>query len=301
MRIGLIVLTLNAAKYLNVLFNSIAKQDYKIDRKLIIDSDSTDDTLEFAQMYGWEVMKINRKDFNHGTTRQKGIEYFCDIDIVIFITQDVIFVDSCGIRHLAEVFQNKQIGAAYGRQIPHMGASAIASQARLFNYPNKSKVKSYQDKQIFGIKTAFMSDSFAAYRVKSVKEIGGFPSVIVSEDMYVAARLLKKDYKIAYVAEAKVYHSHDYTIAQELKRYFDVGVFQSRERWIGEEFGKAEGEGIRLVIHQMKYLWEYNALMIPKAFILNVVKLIGYKLGYYEKYLPIQLKRLLSGQSYYFK
>lgn len=105
-------LNFKCSKYLNVLFNSIAKQDYKIDRKLIIDSDSTDDTLEFAQMYGWEVMKINRKDFNHGTTRQKGIEYFCDIDIVIFITQDVIFVDSCGIRHLAEVFQNKQIGVS---------------------------------------------------------------------------------------------------------------------------------------------------------------------------------------------
>ncbi len=301
MRVGLVVLTLNAEKYLIKLFDSIDRQSYKVDRKLLIDSDSTDSTIELARKYNWEFILIKKSEFNHGDTRQKGLEYFRDMDIVIFITQDIIFAGEDTIFQLVESFTNNKIGAAYGRQIPHANASAIAAQARLFNYPERSKIKSYQDKDKLGIKTAFMSDSFAAYRVKALASVGGFPHAIVSEDMYVAACLLKKGYIIAYVAEAKVYHSHDYTICQEFKRYFDIGVFQAHESWISEEFGKAEGEGIKLVVNQIKYLYKHNLFLIPKAMGLNVVKLFGYKLGHCEKYLPNALKKILSGQSYYFK
>ena len=80
---------------------------------------------------------------------------------------------------------------------------------------------------------AFISNSFAAYRVSVLKEVGGFPDdVIFGEDMFVATKMLKAGYKIAYAAGACVYHSHDYSLWQEMKRYFDMGVFHAREPWI---------------------------------------------------------------------
>ena len=83
------------------------------------------------------------------------------------------------------------------------------------------------------MKTAFNSNSFAAYRRKALKDVGGFPiNTILSEDMYVTAKMLLKNWSVAYCADAKVYHSHNYTIWQEFKRYFDIGVFHAKEAWI---------------------------------------------------------------------
>ncbi|MGI6093748.1 MAG: glycosyltransferase, partial [Negativicutes bacterium] len=298
--VGLIIPTLNAGEHFKKLVTSINTQKLNLSRKLVIDSGSLDNTVNLAKENHYEVMHIDKSSFNHGKTRQLGIDYFMDIDIAVFLTQDVILHDENSISNLVAVFENTQVGAAYGRQLPHANASPLAVQARMFNYPAESKCKSYADKAELGIKTAFMSDSFAAYRMSALKEVGGFPHVIVSEDMYVAAKMLMMGYQIVYEAEACAYHSHDYTLFQEVQRYFDIGVFQSREPWIREEFGGAEGEGVRLVKEQLNYLIRNNGIhCIPKAIIANAVKLIGYRLGMYEKYLPVKLKKSLSGQKYF--
>ncbi|SCM83619.1 O antigen biosynthesis rhamnosyltransferase RfbN [uncultured Sporomusa sp.] len=302
LQIGIIIPTLNAGSRFIRLLDSITKQQANITRKLIIDSGSSDNTVGIAKTYQYEVIPINQAKFNHGKTRQLGIDYLADIDIAVFLTQDVILYDENSIGKLIAAFKDLSIGAAYGRQLPHKGASLLAAQVRLFNYPPNSQYKSYADKTKLGIKTAFMSDSFAAYRITSLQAAGGFPHVIVNEDMYVAAKMLKQGDKIAYIAEACVYHSHDYTLRQEVQRYFDIGVFQQQEAWIRAEFGEAEGEGLRLVKEQLNYLVNNNHISsIPKAMLLNVAKLIGYRLGMHEKYLPRRLKKVLSGQSYFFK
>lgn len=63
------------------------------------------------------------KDFNHGGTRQMGIEMYPDTDIFIFLTQDAILKDEFTIERLIRAFDDKQIGCAYGRQLPHKEAN----------------------------------------------------------------------------------------------------------------------------------------------------------------------------------
>ena len=75
-------------------------------------------------------------------------------------------------------------------------------------------------------------------------------------------------YTLAYVGEAKVYHSHSYTVWEEFKRYFDIGVFHQRENWILNSFGKAEGEGAKYVKSELKFLLKNNAwYLVPEWFI----------------------------------
>jgi len=303
LRVGIIILTLNAGKQFIKLLDSISLQQANITRKLIVDSGSADMTVSLAERYLYEVLSIDKASFNHGGTRQLAIDHLKDIDIAVLLTQDVILHGEASISKLVDSFENTKIGAAYGRQLPHVGASPLAAQARFFNYPAVSQYRSYEDKSKLGIKTVFMSDSFAAYRITCLDAVGGFPpNVIIGEDMYVAAKMLLHGYHVAYIADAYAYHSHEYTLWRELKRYFDIGVFQHRESWIRAEFGDAEGEGIRFVKAQLKYLLKNNCIdSIPKAVIATAVKLVGYRLGLYEAYLPIKLKRVLSGQSYFFR
>jgi rhamnosyltransferase len=200
------------------------------------------------------------------------------------------------------VFEVSNIGVAYGRQLPRNNAQLIEAHARLFNYPDVSQIRTFEMKDEFGVKTAFTSNSFSAYRVSALRQVGGFPlHTIVSEDMYVAAKMLKAGWSIAYCAESKVYHSHNYTLSQEFKRYFDIGVFNSRESWIMAEFGGAESEGFKFIKSEVLYLLNHNPFLVFESVIRSAVKYAGYKFGKNEKRLPAFIKKIMSSQSYYWE
>lgn len=284
------------------LLEMIKQQTLKNLPVLLIDSGSNKKYMNEITDMNCTVIDINSKDFNHGGTRQMGADMFPDKDIYVYLTQDAILADNTSIENIVNVFENKSIGCAYGRQLPHKNADAFATHARLFNYKNTSYIRSIKDKEKYGMKTVFLSNSFAAYRRTTLKAIGGFPTnTILSEDMYVAAKMALANWSIAYCANAKVYHSHNYTIWQEFKRYFDIGVFHSREAWIRNTFGAAEGEGKRFVQDEIKFLLRKNPLLLFEMVFRDGMKFLGYRLGIKEKNIPIAIKRKISMTSKYWK
>ena len=247
-------------------------------------------------------------EFDHGGTRRWALEKakveVGDSGIVVFATQDVSpVVGRGGVRSLVSALEaHEDVGAAYGRQLPRLEAKPFEAHARLFNYPEQSEIRSFQDRARLGIKACFFSDSFAAYRVKALEDVGGFPErAIVGEDVIVAAKLLKAGWKIAYVADACVYHSHDLTPTQEMRRYFDIGVFHARESWILREFGNPEGEGLRFLVSEVRYLWERAPWLIPESLLRAGLKYVGYRLGRAERHLPLAFKRWMSLQRHFWK
>lgn len=277
------------------LLKKIKEQSIEDIPLLIIDSGSNDEYKSEIKNMNCLVKKIDVKTFNHGGTRQMGADMFLDKDIYIFLTQDAILANEKSIENIVKVFDNFNIGCAYGRQLPHKDANLFSSYARLFNYKDKSYIYSIKDKEKYGMKTAFCSNSFAAYRRKALNEIGGFPiNTILSEDMYVAAKMLLNKWSVAYCSDAIVYHSHDYTIWQEFKRYFDIGVFHSRESWIRDTFGGAEGEGKKYIISEFKYLIERNIMLIFPMIIRDIMKFLGFRLGMKERFINKHIKRKIS-------
>ncbi len=298
MKFGLIIPTLNAGGNFLKLLEQIDSQTLPTE-KLLVDSDSTDGTDALAKKFGFEVVKVLRSDFHHGATRQLALENLLEknsCDVVIFLTQDVFLYDENSFAELVKIFsEDEKVGLSYGRQLPHKNATLEAKFLRTFNYPEENQIRSLEDKKKFGIKTAMNSNSFAAYRVDALKKIGGFPSqVILAEDMFVAAKMLLEGYKIFYSADAKIFHSHNYTAAQEFHRYFDIGVFHSRESWIRKTFGSAEGAGKKFVLMKFWSLLKKNPIECFGAFFRDLAKFSGYRLGIMEKILPKTLCRKFS-------
>lgn len=284
--VGLIVPTYNGGSTWALSAKSIYEQRCFLNRCLVIDSGSTDGTKNIAAKYGFELINIDSKDFDHAGTRNIAAEYLCACDILVFMTQDAILCDSA-IEEIIEQFNNENVAAVCGRQIPHDNANMIAAHARLFNYPNESCVKSIKDISRFGIKTAFMSNSFSAYRSNVFFEVGKFPlKNILSEDMFIAAKMILAGHSVAYCATAMVKHSHNYTPIEEFKRYFDIGVFHADNKFIMQCFGGAGGEGVRYVLSEIKYLLKKAPLLVPKSLYTTMMKFIGFKLGVGYKYLP---------------
>lgn len=296
MRTALIIPTRNASSYLDRLLPALASQTLQPDEFLVIDSDSRDDTVARFRAAGARVEEIDAATFNHGGTRRMASR-MVDADILIFLTQDAIpdnpesFANIC-----AELLAESDIGIAYGRQLPHPNAGLLAAQARRFNYPPLSRTKRMADAAQLGIKTCFSSDSFSAYRRTTLDATGGFPEdVIGSEDAYVAGKQLLAGYAVRYAASARVQHSHDYRLLEEFRRYFDIGVFYGRERWIAQSFGSAGGEGRRFVQAEVSALREAGALhRVPEVLLRSALKLLGYRLGHLDRYLPRGLKRRIS-------
>lgn len=300
-KIAIIIPTLNGGATFKFLLESITNQTLQPQQRIVIDSESNDETVKLAKSYDFSVVEIKRQDFNHGATRQFGVSIVPEADIIIFLTQDVILADSKSLERLVAAFYDKTVGAAYGRQLPCKGAGPIGVHARLFNYKGVSMVKSMDDAPQLGIKTAFFSNSFAAYRRETLLAVGGFPQhTILGEDTYVAAKMLLSGWKIAYCADAQVYHSHDYNFIQEFRRYFDIGVFHVHEPWLRETFGQAEGEGLKFVLSETKYLMNHGkGYLLPSAFVRTVIKYIGYRLGMKEKSIPVSMKKYLSMHKHY--
>ena len=65
-----------------------------------------------------------------------------------------------------------------------------------------------------------------------------------------------KGKKIAHVAEAKMFHSHNYTIGQDFRRYFDMGIFHKKQDWLLVEFSKPQGEAVKYIKSEMTFLWK---------------------------------------------
>ncbi|KAF6512385.1 O antigen biosynthesis rhamnosyltransferase rfbN [Geobacillus stearothermophilus] len=297
MRLSIIIPTYNPGILIRNIFETIKPYSQRLDSEIIvIDSSSTDGSLGFLEKENVKVIRIPKSEFNHGGTRNKAA-HLAKGDILVYLTQDAIPVDSHSIEKLIKpLLENTKIGMAYGRQLPRADADFFGAFARKFNYPEESQIKTLKDVNKLGIKTVFVSNSFAAYRKEYLMEVGGFPTnTILSEDTYVAARMLKKGLAIAYVAEAQVYHSHNYTIIEEFKRYFDIGVFYGRENWILKEFAKAEGEGAKFAVEQLRaIIKEKKYYLIPPFFIRNAMKFLGYRLGIYEKIIPLTVKKKIS-------
>ncbi len=300
-KVAIVVLTYNGGNVWDQCAGAIHNNRLTVAKVLVIDSGSTDNSVEIANRYGFDVISIQKETFNHGATRQLAAAILHDFDIIVYLTHDALLVNTDSLVKLLAVFDIEAVGVAYGRQLPRQNAQPIEAHARLFNYTDRSNLRGQESITLKGLKAAFTSDSFAAYRVKDLVAVGGFPNTIGSEDMLVAAKMIQNNRLVAYVADATVYHSHNYSLKQELSRYFDIGVMHAENPWLLTEFGKPEGEGLRFIKSEMTYLAKKRPYSIPSAIVRTFSKYAGYKLGLKHRKLSTKWCRRLSMNKGYWK
>ena len=300
--LAIVIPTLNAEPYLGRLLPALADQGIPKACFLVVDSASTDRTVAMFDTFGAEIVPIARATFNHGGTRRLAVSLRPQARFIVMLTQDAIPATPQAIRSLLEAFDDSSVGMAYGRQLPRLEAGGIERHARLFNYPERSMVRGFEDRAKFGVKTVFCSDSFAVYRRTALEEVGGFPEdAYFAEDQIIAGRMLQAAWKLAYQADATVYHSHGYSVGEDFRRYFDVGVYHGRNRWLIDAFGRAEKEGGNFVKSELAYLARHYPERLPSAVVRIFAKYAGYQLGLREEHFSIFWKRRLSMQPFYWK
>lgn len=256
----------------------------------------------FLKNYQNVVVKhISKREFDHGKTRNNGVK-LSDADYFIMMTDDAVPADDYVVEELLKYLKRGCVAAAYARQLAGEGSSEIEKYTRSFNYPGESQVKTQADLETLGIKTFFCSNVCAAYDRKIFDTLGGFiKHTIFNEDMIYASKAVEAGYGIAYAAEARVYHSHNYGCREQFHRNFDLGVSQAQHPEVFAAY-PAESEGMRLVRQTAGHLRRKGlGWQIPYLFVQSGFKYIGYLLGRHYQKLPGKAVVAMSANKDYWR
>ncbi|MBQ8798492.1 MAG: LicD family protein [Lachnospiraceae bacterium] len=194
-----------------------------------------------------KLVKVEKKEFDHGGTRNLAIKTYSTAELVLCMTQDAVPANEFLLENLVRCFEDDSVGAAYARQMAAANATFTETYLRLHNYPAETVKKTKQDMNRLGIKTYMISNACAMYRRSRYEELGGFvTNTIFNEDMIFGASLIEAGDAIVYCAEAKVYHTHNYGLKAQFKRSFDLAVSQAEYPQVFRKVS-SEKEGVRYV------------------------------------------------------
>ncbi|MCB9876759.1 MAG: glycosyltransferase [Planctomycetes bacterium] len=228
MRISLVIPTLNAGPLLDdVLAGVLAQRDPGFDELIAIDSGSTDGTVERLQRAGFRVASIDKREFDHGRTRDRGIALTTG-DIVVLLVQDATPQGADWLGKMVAPFADPQIAGVWSRQIPREKCQPIMKR-RILGWPGwgdgvtkKALPEGKQLRDLPPFEQLFTCafDNVASAMRRSVWQRFPLGPRRFGEDIWFGKRVIEAGLAIAHQGSAIVMHSHDRTAWAEGKRTF---------------------------------------------------------------------------------
>ena len=226
-----IIPTKNGGDHFHAVLDAVLKQEtpweYGV---LVIDSGSTDDTLEYAKSFSQvQTHSIPSAEFGHGKTRNLAIS-LTEGEYIVLITQDAMPANYHWLYHLVEaVEQSPKIAGAFGRHLPYPDDDPYLARdlslhfEGFLNLPQIMRIddpQRYKDDEGYRQGLHFFSNNNACMR-RSVWKQHPLPEVDFAEDQIWAKTVIEAGFEKAYAHDAVVYHSHAYNIFETIQRSFD--------------------------------------------------------------------------------
>jgi rhamnosyltransferase len=292
----IIILTKNAGPGFKSVLDGVFSQNRKPFETIIIDSGSTDATLEIAKQFPVKIVQIRSSEFGHGKTRNLGAK-LAKGKYLVFLTHDAIPMNMSWLDEILAPFEDKMVAAVYGRQVPRKDENLLDKLFFLSLYGDR-KIKWTEGSYTAG--DNIFSDANSAIRKDLLITNPYKNDIIVSEDYEWANRIIGKGYQVVYQPKAKVIHSHSYNLVSLFKRNFDIGVSYKYISGFTEN-GNFLKKGLKLLGNEVKYLVKKKRYaLIPSVIIRDGIRFIAINLGKSESLFPKNFKkRYLSAQRWY--
>ncbi len=261
---------------------------------VMVDSGSTDGTLEIARKYPVRIVEIPAEDFHHARTRNYAATLTTG-KYLVFLSQDAIPANYLWLKAMLQNFSDGAVGAVYGRQVPKTGSTQERHDALNTMYGSERVVKDASSKERLGYRYYHFSDANAAIR-REVWEATRFPEDLkVFEDLGIAKKILDAGWHIVYEPEASVVHSHNHTTVELFKRYFDIGyTFERLGIWNELTHNSMMKEVGKLVRNKLRGNGHGTRSAAVGGIKIDVAKSAGFWLGVHQRYVPMAVKRRLS-------
>lgn len=280
MKISLILLVKNGAKHLEELFASLEKQTVKIDEIVVVDSGSTDGSLEIIKSLkvkkfkSLKLFQIKSEEFSHGGTRNFAIRQ-AQGEIIVFVTQDAVPQSEKWLATLIKPFEDKEVAGVFGKQVPWPETNLCEKFFYRKSYPDQGRVMEKKESDNFSNQNIFFSNVNSAVKKEFLLKFPFREDLVMSEDQFWGREMLCAGSKIVYEPKAPVWHSHNYNLVQLLKRYSQSGYSQRQMNLKGQALQKGTGTALGL----WRYVAKTNLLLLPYAVLYVLLKGGAFILG----------------------
>jgi glycosyltransferase involved in cell wall biosynthesis len=278
---------------------SIASQEVDDDVEVVVvDSGSTDGSVDRARQLGARVHEIPPEEFNHGRTRNLGVE-LARGDTIVFTSQDATAADDQWLARLVGALRSggTDVAGVYGRHVAHESALPPERYYWDFLYGPEPRTQRVSGLTEVNFETTHFSNVNSAIPRALLREFPFAEDLIMSEDHEWSRRVLLAGYSVVYEPRAVVMHSHTYSIGGAFRRFFDSGVTADRS-FLGESpeaRAVMRRASIRYATGELTWLWRTGKRRwIPYSVAYELAKFTGLQLGRRHERLPLGLKRRLS-------
>lgn len=277
MKVDILCPLYQAEEYFDNFNQSLKKQkNVEINEIKYILTESTDKTEEMLKKNKCCYSKVSKSEFSHSLVREKAA-FESNADIIVFVTQDVQIERDDWLYNLIKDIDN-DIVATYSRQLPKY--NNIEKYTREKNYPSKSNIVSKEDIKRLGLRTFFFSDAASAIKRDIFVKLNGYDNknLPISEDMYLAYKIIMNGYKIKYCADSEVTHSHKFTLRQIYERYKLTGKFFKENNYL-DQYGTTDS-GKNLAFYVLKRILQEKRFLLLFRYPFDMAaRLFGMKAG----------------------
>ncbi len=227
-KVSILIPTKNAGSLFKEVLNSIKNQEYEeaIDL-LIVDSGSNDETLEIAKKYDARILDIPAHEFNHGLTRNYGIQQSFG-DVIVLMTQDAVPQGRLWLKCIVDTFEDERIAGVYVKQIPREDADVLTKRTLhdwltgrdIFSLSGIGCLKEFTELTPAEKSHLCVFDDVCSAIRRTAWEQIPFRRNDFGEDIDWAKTVLQSGWLIAFQPKAAVVHSHDRSLVYLYKRTY---------------------------------------------------------------------------------
>jgi rhamnosyltransferase len=207
---------------------------------IVIDSGSTDATLELVARYPVRLHEIPPAEFNHGATRNLGV-HLARGEFVVMTVQDAAPADDQWLEKMLRHFDDPRVAGVCGKQITPHDPDKNPMQWHRPTSPGVAEKRYFADPVVFmtlpsseKLSQSAWDDVTAIYR-RSVLLTIPFRPVMFAEDWVWAHDALTAGLALVHEPEAMVWHYHHQTFAFRFRR--QVTIYYHQEAFWGAMLG----------------------------------------------------------------
>jgi len=215
MDVSIVIRTQNEAEFIDKTLANVEEQSFSGSYEVIIvDSGSTDSTLDIIKNYNVRIIQIRQDEFTYGRSLNVGASKARGA-FIVNLSAHALPRDKEWLTNLVSGFENPDVAGVYGRQlcIGRLNPFEAMRNERFFGQERIT----FSTKNKRMLRQVHFSNSNSAVRRK-VWEVFKFDEhVPYAEDILWQREVVEAGFSIAYASDAAVYHTHRVSIYNTYK------------------------------------------------------------------------------------